>query len=52
MRINFFKRVAMMYEFWRLKYPVDFICYTPEEFNEHKVGTTIISEALWEGVVI
>ncbi|OIO26038.1 nucleotidyltransferase [Candidatus Micrarchaeota archaeon CG08_land_8_20_14_0_20_49_17] len=50
--LNFFQRVARMYDFWRLRCPVDFICYTPEEFKEFKQGATMVSEALKTGIVI
>jgi predicted nucleotidyltransferase len=50
--LNFFKRVAKMYDFWDLNYPVDFLCYTPEEFNKLKKEVSIVSEALKEGVEI
>jgi predicted nucleotidyltransferase len=50
--LDFFKRVAMMYDFWKLEYPVDFICYTPEEFEKLKKQVSIVSEALREGIEI
>ncbi|MDI6806967.1 MAG: nucleotidyltransferase domain-containing protein [Candidatus Aenigmarchaeota archaeon] len=50
--INFFKRVSRMYDFWRLNYPVDFLCYTPREFNKLKKEVSIVSEALREGIEI
>jgi len=50
--LNFFKRVAKMYDYWNLRYPVDFLCYTPEEFRKLRKGVTIVSEALKEGVII
>ncbi len=48
-RLNFIKRAARMYDYWTLRKPVDFLCYTPEEFNKRKSGVTIVSEALKEG---
>jgi hypothetical protein len=41
-----------MYDFCDLNYPVDFLCYTPEEFNKLKKEVSIVSEALKEGVEI
>jgi hypothetical protein len=41
-----------MYDFWDLNYPVDFLCYTPEEFNKLKKEVSIVSEALKEGIEI
>lgn len=34
------------------KYPVDFICYTPEEFNRLSKQITIVKQAQEEGVAI
>ncbi len=45
-------RGAKLYEYWKLPYPVDFICYTPEEFNRLKKRVSIVSEALREGIAI
>lgn len=50
--LNFFKRVAKMYDYWDFNYPVDFICYTPEEFERLKKRISIVSMALKEGVRI
>ena len=51
-RLNFFKRGAKMYDYWSLNYPVDFLCYTPEEFNKSKKQITIVREAVKKGVEI
>ncbi len=51
-RLNFFKRGAKMYDYWTLNYPVDFLCYTPEEFNKLKKQITIVREAVKEGIEI
>lgn len=51
-RLNFFQRGAKMYDYWNLNYPVDFLCYTPKEFNKLKNQITIVKEALEEGVEI
>lgn len=40
------------YKFWNLSYPVDFLCYTPEEFDKLKNQITIVREAVKEGVEI
>ncbi len=50
--MNFFKRVAKMYDYWESNYPVDFICYTPEEFNKLKEEVSIVSEAVREGIEV
>lgn len=53
------KRVEFMsklYGEWHIKqninYPVDFICYTPEEFNRLSKQVTIVSQAIKEGIEI
>ena len=51
-RLNFFKRGAKMYDYWKLNYPVDFLCYTPEEFNKLKKQITIVKEAVENGIEI
>ena len=40
------------YDYWNLSYPVDFLCYTPEEFNKLKKQITIVREAVREGIEI
>ena len=51
-KLDFFQRGAKMYDYWDLDYPVDFLCYTPEEFNKLKKQITIVREAVKEGVEI
>ncbi len=48
-KMDFFQRGAKMYDYWKLRYPVDFLCYTPEEFKKLSKKVTIVSEALREG---
>lgn len=50
--LKFRKRAAKMYDYWNLNYPVDFLCYTPEEFNKLKKQITIVKEAIREGIEI
>ena len=50
--MNFFKRGARMYDYWNLKIPVDFICYTEKEFNILKKKITIVKEAFENGIII
>lgn len=40
------------YKYWNIDHPVDFLCYTPEEFNKLKKQVTIVREAVKEGIVI
>ncbi len=55
-RKKFVKRSWGFYKFWHLdpeiKYPVDFLCYTPEEFKKLKKQVSIVSEAIREGIEI
>ncbi|HIH69796.1 nucleotidyltransferase family protein [Methermicoccus shengliensis] len=46
------KRPVQLYLEWDLNYPVDFICYTTEEFENLKNRPSIVREALREGVVV
>jgi len=50
--LNFIKRAAKMYNCWDMNYPVDFLCFTPEEFEKRTKGITIVSEAVKEGIEI
>ena len=47
-----FKRSIGFYKYWDSDYPVDFLCYTPEEFNKLKRQITIVREAVREGIEI
>ena len=51
-RLDFFQRGARMYDYWDLRYPVDFLCYTPEEFKKLSKQITIVRDAVKEGIVI
>jgi len=37
---------------WDLGMPVDFLCYTPEEFAELSKRPSIVREALREGIPV
>jgi len=41
-----------LYKYWRLNYPVDFICYTPEEYRKKSKQISIVSEAIKNGIEI
>lgn len=49
---KFHERTKGMWLKWNLGIPVDFLCYTPEEFNKLKKRISIVSEALREGIAI
>lgn len=40
------------YEYWDLDYAVDFLCYTPDEFNKLKNQITVVKEATKSGIEI
>ncbi|MBI2522957.1 nucleotidyltransferase domain-containing protein [Candidatus Woesearchaeota archaeon] len=47
-----FKRARKLYDYWDLDYPVDFLCYTPKEFNRLKKQFTAVREATKNGIEI
>ncbi|MEM2619521.1 MAG: hypothetical protein QW356_08630, partial [Candidatus Hadarchaeales archaeon] len=49
---NFFERLRGLWLKWKLQKPVDFIPYTPEEFQRLKTKVSLVSEALKEGIEI
>lgn len=51
-KLNFFQRGAKMYDYWNLRMPVDFLCYSEEEFKKLKKEVTIVREAVREGIEI
>lgn len=50
--LDFIERGAKMYDYWTLDYPVDFICYTPEEFRKRSSKISIVSQAIKTGIEI
>lgn len=46
------KRPVQFYLDWDRGYPVDFLCYTPAEFDTLRKKATIVREALKEGIEI
>lgn len=49
---DFHRRFEGLWLKWDLDLPVDFIPYTPEEFEKLKRRVSIVSEALREGIEI
>lgn len=47
-----FERGIDFYKYWGYEHPVDFLCYTPEEYNRLKKGINILREAIKEGIEI
>ena len=46
------KRGINLRKYWDLDFPVDFICYTPKEFEELSRLATIVRTARKEGIII
>ncbi len=51
-KLNFFQRGAKMYDYWTLNYPVDFLCYSNDEFEKLRGKQTIVRDAIENGVEI
>lgn len=51
-KLKFRKRPITLYKQWNLDYPVDFLCYSPDEFKEKSKQITIVREALKHGIEI
>ena len=49
---NHFDRASQLRRLWELPYPVDFLCYTPEEFEHRRSQVGIVRVALEEGVAV
>jgi len=45
-------RAPLLYLEWDVDLPVDFLCYTPSEFNNLKRKISIVREAIKEGIEI
>ena len=50
--IDFTKRMSLMYLYWDSEYDVDFLCYTPIEFERLSKRITIVREAVRKGIEI
>lgn len=50
--LSVLKRCPDLYLYWDLDYPVDFLCYTPKEFNKLKSQISIVKEAIDTGIEI
>jgi len=51
-KLKSFQRPATVRLKWNLKYPVDMLCFTPEEFERKKTAPSIVKEALENGIEI
>ena len=46
------ERAPKLYLDWNLDYPVDFLCFAPEEFEKLRKQITIVKEAVENGIEI
>ncbi|MBI5066516.1 nucleotidyltransferase domain-containing protein [Candidatus Woesearchaeota archaeon] len=49
---NLLERSPPLHLKWDLDYPVDFLCFTEEEFERKKKSLGIVKEAAKEGIII
>ena len=49
---NNLKRAPPLYLEWELNLPVDFLCFTPQEFEKLRKKVSIVREALSQGIII
>ena len=49
---NNLHRAPPLYLEWEIDLPVDFLCYTPDEFKKLSKKISIVREALKNGIVI
>ncbi len=47
---NSLERSVGFHKYWTIDYPVDFLCYTPDEFNKLKKQATLVREAVKDGI--
>ena len=50
--IFFTDRMSRMYAYWKSKYALEVLCYTPEEFEKKSKQISIVKEALRKGIEI
>lgn len=50
--IKSYKRAPFLRPKWNLKYAVDMLCYTPDEFEARKNEPTIVREAVRGGIEV
>lgn len=47
-----FYRGVSLYQYWNINSPVDFLCYTPEEFSKFKRSVRFVREVAEKGIII
>lgn len=46
------ERAGPLHLAWESELSVDFLCYTPQEFDDHRKRVTIVRQALTEGLEV
>ena len=46
------ERGLNLYDYWKIDSPVDFLCYTPEEFKKAINRIGLVAEAMKNGIII
>lgn len=49
---SYIRRAARLRRLWKLHKPVDFLCFTPEEFEALQSQASIVRVALDEGIAV
>lgn len=50
--IPWYKRPTKLYMMWKEDYPLEILCYTPEEIKRRLNKVGVVSEAIKEGIEI
>jgi len=50
--VHFLNRSAGVYPAWKEKYPLEVLCFTPEEFEALKRKPGVVREAVSTGIVV
>lgn len=50
--IPWYKRPVSLYMMWNENFPLELLCYTPEEIEKRRNRPGIVSEALRKGIVV
>jgi len=50
--VPWYKRPTKFYMMWKEDYPLEILCYTPEEIRKRMERISIVSEAVKEGIEI
>ena len=46
------RRAKGLHKYWTLDYPVDFLCYTPAEFERLRKRVSLVREAVEKGIAV